>query len=469
MRRFLLLVLVLIVGGAGLFYWRFDDAVAMLFQYEPPKVDETKLTDEAEGRRRDAVYFSNFTRYDRSYSDAARQTAAALSEKLVREAPGLTRAQFLLHVAEIAALADNGHTQVSSAAFAKGIVALPLELNWFPDGLFILRTKGAQAQLLGARIDAIDGRPTEAVFQAAKKFVGGTDEHRRMLLTRFMRSPELLYAAGLAREPGALTLTGVRADGTTFETRMAGEPLALDVPYVPNIVRLLYPTIAEESSAEDWRSFIKGDQQLPLYLQSATKLFALAPLERNGLYIGISHNADGDEEKIGAFLHEAEQQIRTLKPAYIVVDMRMNGGGDYTTTYDFGSRLPSMAPAARIYVLTSNYTFSAAITTTGFIKQAGGDRVTIVGAPVGDRLTFWAEGGRFFLPNVRVGVNYAAGMHDYAHACWNVLACFWLNYLFPVQVATLQPDIPAPLTFADYRALRDPALDAVFARERAAP
>jgi hypothetical protein len=289
-----------------------------------------------------------------------------------------------------------------------------------------------------------------------------------MLLTRFMRSPELLHAAGLALEPSALTLTGVRADGAAFEMRMAGEAVAPDAPIVPNVHRLLYPTIAEDSGKLGWLSFLKADQALPLYLQSAKKLFVTAPLGNNGLYIGISHNADGDEEKIGAFLHDAEVQIRAQNPAYIVVDMRMNGGGDYTTTYDFGSRLPAMAPAARIYVLTSSYTFSAAITTTAFIKQAGGDRVLIVGSPVGDRLTFWAEGGRFFLPNVQVGVNYAAGMHDYAQTCWNVLKCFWLNYLYPVRVATLKPDISAPVTFADYRALRDPALEAVMAHERGA-
>src|SRR5262249_15317100 len=162
------------------------------------------------------------------------------------------------------------------------------------------------------------------------------------------RSPELLHAAGLAREATALTLTGVRADGAAFETRMAGVALALDAPYVPSVARLLYPTITVESDALAWRSFVKGDQPLPLYLQSSKKLFVSAPLEHNGFYIGISHNADGDEEKIGAFLHDAEQQIHSQKPAYIVVDMRMNGGGDYTTTYDFGSRLPSMQPSARI-------------------------------------------------------------------------------------------------------------------------
>jgi len=35
-----------------------------------------------------------------------------------------------------------------------------------------------------------------------------------------------------------------------------------------------------------------------------------------------------------------------------------------------------------------------------------------------------------------------------------------------VRVDTLEPDIAAPLTFAAYRARRDPALEAVLAREK---
>jgi hypothetical protein len=467
MRRVLLIVLLALGVGAGTVYWQFDRLLEALFQYPAPRADETKPRDEAEGRKADAVYFAAFTKYDRSYSDVARRQAEALSARLIADAPSLTRAAFMLRVAEIAALADNGHTQISRSAFAKGVVALPLESVWFSEGFFVLRTHDDHANLLGARIEAIDGRPIEQVLAAASKYAGGTAEHRRMLLTRFLRSPELLYAAGLAREATALTLKGTLATGAPFEDRIVGVPLAMDVPIVPNVQRLLYPAIPDESEKFGWISFIKGDQALPLYLQSSRKLFVTAPLDLDGFYVGISFNADGDEEKIGPFLRDAEQQIRSRKPRYVVVDMRMNGGGDYTTTYDFGSRLPEMASAARIYVLTSNYTFSAAITTTGFIKQAGKDRVTIVGEPVGDRLAFWAEGGRFFLPNVQVGVSYAAGMHDYEHPCLNVLACFWLNYLYPVQVATLKPDIDAPLTFAAYRALRDPGLEAVLAREQA--
>ena len=99
MRRLLMLLLVVLAAGAALTYWRFDDAVAALFQYQPPKSDETKLADEAEGRRQDAAYFKAYTRYDRSYSADARARADQLCDKLLQDASSLTRAAFLLRVA----------------------------------------------------------------------------------------------------------------------------------------------------------------------------------------------------------------------------------------------------------------------------------------------------------------------------------------------------------------------------------
>ena len=87
------------------------------------------------------------------------------------------------------------------------------------------------------------------------------------------------------------------------------------------------------------------------------------------------------------------------------------------------------------------------------------------GENVGDRLDFWAEGGTFNLPNAFVQVHYASGRHIYDGPCNDRATCFWLNERYPVRVRTLEPDIAAPLTFEAYRALRDPALDAVLARE----
>ena len=56
-------------------------------------------------------------------------------------------------------------------------------------------------------------------------------------------------------------------------------------------------------------------------------------------------------------------------------------------------------------------------------------------------------------------VHYATGMHDYAHPCHDWDKCYWLNWLFPVRVRSLQPDETIEMTFADYSARRDPVFD----------
>ena len=104
--------------------------------------------------------------------------------------------------------------------------------------------------------------------------------------------------------------------------------------------------------------------------------------------------------------------------------MRMNGGGDYTTTYAFARALPGTAGKASIYGLISPWTFSAAITTVAALEDEGGDQVILVGEDLGDRLDFWAEGGRFLLPNAFLEVFYASGRHNYAGPCRDRESCF---------------------------------------------
>ena len=143
------------------------------------------------------------------------------------------------------------------------------------------------------------------------------------------------------------------------------------------------------------------------------------------------------------------------------LDLRGNGGGNYTHTWGFAHALPGLvAPGGHISVLTDSLTFSAAITTAAFIKEAGGDRVSIIGEPVGDRLAFFSEGSKGCLPHLKACVFFQRGKHDYAHACTDWRQCFWLNWIYPVRVRTLQPDVLVPLRFEDWDAGRDAAYQA---------
>jgi hypothetical protein len=65
-------------------------------------------------------------------------------------------------------------------------------------------------------------------------------------------------------------------------------------------------------------------------------------------------------------------------------------------------------------------------------------------------------------------VSYTTGRHNFAGPCNDLDACFWLSALpdrYPVRIPSLDPEIPAPLTFAAYSARRDPGMEAVLAQE----
>ncbi|MFZ2030332.1 MAG: hypothetical protein WAU68_08500 [Vitreimonas sp.] len=438
----------------------FDREFSARFQYPPPEPLPAEIAEQGTGQIADATYFAQFPNFDRAYTPAARQQARRLADRLRSDAGRLSHEQFVLRVAEIAALADNGHTAIGENAFRKNTSRLPVRTFLFADGLYLLRATPANADLLGARIDAIDGHRVEDVFRQIRRYHGGEDAYRRISLLPMLESPALLQAAGIAREHDALTLRGVTAQGAPFERRIIAEQRDRGAP-VSSTGRTVYPTGPDNPM----RSFLSESDTLPIYLHGRQDLFWIEPTPADGLYVGVGNNNDSDDLPIATFLDSALNRIRTEHPRFVVLDMRMNGGGDFTKTYAFARALPAAASGAPIYVLTSAWTFSAAITTVGALKQEGGNQVHIVGAPVGDRLRFWAEGGQFALPNSFLTVGYAAGRYVYDDACRDTSICSWLGYRYPVRVSTLAPEISAPLTFAAYREGRDPAMEAVLARE----
>jgi hypothetical protein len=177
--------------------------------------------------------------------------------------------------------------------------------------------------------------------------------------------------------------------------------------------------------------------------------------------VQLRANASVESEAIDAFVSQALATLRQRAPGNLVLDLRFDGGGDLNTTRAFCQALPSLLPAkGRIFALTSGRTFSAGISSLGYLKQAGGARVTIVGEPIGDRLEFWAEGELVELPASKARLLYATERHDYTTGCPEP-DCHASIRDHPIRVPTLEPDVLVPFAFADYRAGRDPALEAV--------
>jgi len=113
------------------------------------------------------------------------------------------------------------------------------------------------------------------------------------------------------------------------------------------------------------------------------------------------------------------------------------------------------------YLLVGPYTFSAGIVSAAAVKKHGGERVTVVGDELGDRLHFWSEGALIMLPNSHYAFRYTNGQFNLKDGCSGEPACMDDQYPIDVNFASLVPELHAPLGAADYFAGRDPALEAV--------
>ena len=156
-----------------------------------------------------------------------------------------------------------------------------------------------------------------------------------------------------------------------------------------------------------------------------------------------------------------------VHPAAVVIDQRLNGGGDYTLTEDLMTDLPALLPARPLYVITGNATFSAGINSVAFLRASGGERVIIVGERIGDRERMYGETNAFELPNSGLGMTFNTGLHDVENGCPPFPQCYYRNYFSDVAAGRLDPDIEIGLTAADYLAGRDPVLAAILTRSAA--
>jgi hypothetical protein len=414
---------------------------------------------QAEAQRQDLEYFRNYFDYNRTYTLHTRTQAKHLLEESEARAGHLTAAQFDLAVARMTALADNAHSKIFPDIFRTRHNKLPCLLYHFSDGFYIVRARPACQSLLGAKLLAIDGRPTSEILDRMYQYVLGPRQHYDQYYSPFyLESPELLNAAGLANEADRLTLHVRLQDGTEQDTTLSADP---PDPKWHWWVYSIHYLSAEPipSAGPDWKSVLPPDARLPLFLADFSNPFRTTSWP--GIYyVQFRSNYDEPGHPIRPFVAQVENAISAEKPRVIIIDLRLDQGGDLTTTARLMSHITQLAPTIEhVYLLTSNWTFSAGVSSAALAKDHGGDKVTILGEPVGDRLRFWGEGRDMTLPNSGIMLHYATGLHDYTKSCRGEPGCYWLMYFYPMHVKTLAPDVAIPYTFADYLALRDPVLD----------
>lgn len=447
-----IVVIAALVGG-GLAYAMFKH-----FNPAPPKADFPRPANELEAQRQDLSYFRKLIALDRSYEPATRKGAEQRIAMLESLKAPLDHPHFRVALMTILALADNGHTHLDSPKSRK----LPVRVGVFSDGLYVVRTTEASSALLGGRLVAIDGKPIDVVMGRLEQLRGGTAAWRRQYAAFYLADQEILFGADIARDPEHSQWTVATPEGINTTLMLNALPPLDHEAFV--FTKRWVSSEPVQGMGDGWRAE-QLDQTLPITLREFDSAFRRMRLGNScAMLIQLKSNNDVGNQSIKDFIVATSADMRSNRPCAAVLDLRYDDGGNYLKTAGFAKDLPDLiTPGGHIYLLTGPATFSAGITTAAFVKQSGGDRVTILGESVGDRLAFFSEGNRGCLPNYPLCVSYARGKHDYAHPCSDWDVCFWLNKLYPVHVTTLEPDETITMSFSEWRQGRDPVFERVVA------
>jgi len=352
--------------------------------------------------------------------------------------PRLARHQVIVQLQKLAALVGDGHSNVSpwrdtAAAFHQ----LPVALYWFADGVFVRATTRAQAALLGARVVSIDGVPVEQAIARVRPLISRDNEMGvRAWAPVLLTMPEVLEAVGLASDPTRATLGLETARGPR-------EVLLSAAGLFPMLTGETDLTWAKRPGWVDARDHAPEPRWLS-NLQN--KYWYRVRPERRSQYCQINAIQQKADDSLNVFLARAMRAADSAGADRFVLDLRLNGGGDGTWNRDIvRSLLKSRYDRpGRLLVITGRRTWSAAQMLINELENFAD--VVFVGEPSASRGNVYGDSKKIVLPRSGLTVR--------------VSSLYW-QQSDPRDTRDFIPaSVPAPLTFGDYAAGRDPALEA---------
>ena len=352
---------------------------------------------------------------------------------LARTAPELSRNELLVGILRVLALLGprNGHTGLFPAdpGHESDLHLYPLRLYQFSDGLHVV--DAVDEVLIGSRVVAVEGTPIEQVLRRVEPLVPrDNDSNLRGLAPHFALVAEVLDGLGVVEGAGPAEFTLESRSGERTERTLT--PLA-----GPR-----YGSQFADSHFGHYPSALPRAPR-PLYLAGSAKPMWVRTLARGrAVYVGYN----SVRSPTPAFLRALDRLRRGKKVGRVVVDVRLNGGGDNTT---YGALLTAFQSKAvnrpgRLYLLIGRATFSAAGNFSAELERS--TRAIVVGEPTGGGVETYGDTVPVLLVEPGWLVHIAGRYHERKRGPGD-------------RRLAVEPDVRIDLTSAQYFAGRDPVLE----------
>jgi hypothetical protein len=402
----------------------------------------------------DIAYFENeYLKESRTFSKDSIASCKLILSSLKSQIDSLADNQLILQLSKCVAMANNGHTVIPLGFMDK----IPLRFYRFSNGLHVIKTDSSSKEYLGARILKINSIEIEEVENKLNPYISGIDRWKKFKTSNYLASPEILNGIGVSGKD-SMTLTLLKAKDTlevTFETKEMKNNYESWMD--------LYP----DPSDTAWQHVLKANMETPLYLKMMNEGVFYTFIDSEKLaYFSINGHWDKSEDFKGR-IKEFIRELKTKTDYDVVIDLRYYTGGNYIIPVDLATEPPKIIDTdKKIYLITSNMTFSAGLVTAARIKYFAEDKIVIVGEEVGDNLKFWAENDPYKLPNSGIRIFDSAAEHDWQDDNFTFGKTFWVNIFYGVPAKNLKVDKEIKLSFEDYMNGKDPIITWILNNDR---
>jgi hypothetical protein len=376
----------------------------------------------------EAIHPDLFASVPRAQFRAAVESAAARADELSEN-------ELLVELMRIAALpgTGNGHSGIfpGDPQHRRDLHLYPLRLYAFPDGTYVVDEKGRDA-LIGARVTGIGGVPYAEVAKRVRPLVPHDNpSNLQGYLPHWVLTAEVLDGLGIADGLSPLEFA-VTQGGKSRSVTLAPVPVSTYVATFRDPIHGHYPSI------------LPRRKPTPLYLRKSASLLWVDTLDRGrAVFVGFN----SVQRPSQALVDRVTKLSRGQQVKRVIVDLRLNGGGDNTT---YGSLLSALTLSSvnrkgRLFALIGRATFSAAANFAADVDRL--TKATFIGEPTGGFVRGYGDTVSVLLPKSGINVRIAARYWDFGKGSKD-------------RRLAVNPNRKVNVTIADFLAGRDPVLAA---------
>lgn len=358
-------------------------------------------------------------------------------ETLHANIPNLQEHEIVLGISKIIALFKYGHMGVGVHQTPYDFHQLPLNLYEFSDGVYIQGVHRDYPKALGAKVLEINKVPiAQALKQIYPVVSAENSQYFKAAGIPKLTVPEVLHAQGITAQLEHSIEFTLKKNGEIFRQRFTtlakGEKVPTDYGYISN--------------GKNWLE-ARNQEDRPLYLKHLDRVYFFEYLkDEKAVYVRHSQIENDPEEDTQSFYTRVFDFIENNEVEKLILDVRLNGGGNSYLNKPIVTGIietEKINTVGSLFVIIGRNTFSACQNLVNDLESF--TNAIFVGEPTAENINFYGDNRLVPLPNSKLPV--------YLSYAWWQKKPAWEN------AEWLAPSLPVEMSFGDYTANRDTALD----------